>query len=93
MKTGFTVLPRPRRVLVVDCTRSKRVYMRARSGVLTQLGPPGAGLRRVARGQSIKGIWSLRRLSTFGKWSESSRHGMRTPREHREADALDPRHL
>ena len=33
MKTGFTVLPRPRRVLVVACTRSKRVYMRARSGV------------------------------------------------------------
>jgi hypothetical protein len=97
MKTGFTVSPRPRRVLVVARTRSKRVYMRARSGVLTQMGPPGAGLRRAARGQSFKGIWILRRLSTFGKWiaslSASSRHGMRSPREHREADALDPRHL
>ena len=97
MKTGLTVSPRPRRVLVVARTRSKRVYMRARSGVLTQMGPPGAGLRRAARGQSFKGIWILRRLSTFGKWiaslSASSRHGMRSPREHREADALDPRHL
>jgi hypothetical protein len=33
METGFTVSPRPRRVLVVARTRSKRVCMRARSGV------------------------------------------------------------
>jgi hypothetical protein len=32
MKTGFTVSPRPQRVLVVARTRSKRVCMRARSG-------------------------------------------------------------
>ena len=33
MKTGFTVSPRPRRVPAVVCSRSKRVCMRARSGV------------------------------------------------------------
>jgi hypothetical protein len=33
METGFTVSPGPRRVLAVARTRSKRVYMRARSGL------------------------------------------------------------
>ena len=92
MKTGFTVLPRPRRVLVVACTRSKRVYMRARSGVrqgrakgvvLTQLGPPGTGLRRAARARRLSNCFAHLR----------SRHGMRTPREHRDADAPGAQHL
>ena len=33
MKTGFTVSPRPQRVLAGACTRSKRVCMTERSGV------------------------------------------------------------
>ena len=33
LKIGFKVSPRPRRVPAVVCSRSKRVHMRARSGV------------------------------------------------------------
>jgi hypothetical protein len=103
MKTGFTVSPRPRRVPAVARTRSKRVYMRALSGVqkrrakegmgdLTRLGPPCAGLRRAARGQSKEGIWSLRNLLQLSAYLRS-RHGMRFPREHRDADTPGAQHL
>ena len=66
MNTGFTVSPRPARAGGCVFALQARVHEsvlgcaagRAKEGVgdLTRLGPPGAGLRRAARGQSIEGI-------------------------------------
>jgi hypothetical protein len=101
MKTGFTVCLR--RVLAAPCTRSKRLYMRALSGVRPVAGrakrgvggadaATRAGLRRAARRRLAKGSHKLRNQFQFSVYLRSS-HGMRSPREHRDTDARGARHL
>ena len=91
MKTGFTVSPRPQRVLAGACTRSKRVCrsLRERSGVLqgvqkgvwgalTRLAPPRAGLPCSARQRFAKDSWTLKRLFQFYD-DLRARHRMLSP--------------
>jgi hypothetical protein len=51
-----------------------------------------AGLRRAARRRLAKEHYSLRNLFQLSD-DLRSRHGMRSPREHRDADALGAQHL
>ena len=105
MKTGFTVSPRPQRVLAGACTRSKRVCrsLRERSGVLqgvqkgvwgalTRLAPPRAGLRCSARQRFAKDFWIFERRARLLDHLRA-RHRMLSPSKHREADAPDARHV
>jgi hypothetical protein len=75
--------------------------MRARSGVRQGVQKGGfggadaatrAGLRRAARQRWAKGLYSLRNLFQLSD-DLRSRHGMRSPRGHRDADAPGAQHL
>jgi len=105
MKTGFKVSPRLQRVLAVAVarTRSKRVCMTERSGVLqgvqrgggwgalTRLAPR-AGLRCSARQRFAKDFWIFERRARLLDHLRA-RHRMLSPSKHREADAPDARHV
>ena len=102
MRTGFTVTPRPRRAGGLVYALQARVHesklgraaepAKGCGGDLTQLGPPGAGLRLSAQGKSTSGFQRLRGHA-MGSDAPRSRHRMRFPRGHRDADDPGPRHL
>jgi uncharacterized protein YPO0396 len=95
METGFTVSPRPRRVLYALQARVHesalgRAAGRAKEAVGGADAATRAGLRRAARRRWAKELYSLRNLFQFSVYLRS-RHGMRSPREHRDADSRGSR--
>ena len=96
MKTGFTVSPGPRRVLVLARIQARvhgRAAGRAKGGYggSDAAGPLRAGLRRATRRESNEAIWNVRRDDRDDVHYDPST--MRSPREHREADAPGARHV
>jgi hypothetical protein len=96
MKTGFTVSLAPPAARAGGCVLALQARVhesalgraagRAKGGVSGADAATRAGLRRAARQRLAEEHYSLRNLFQLS-CDLRSRHGMRSPREHRDADA------